>query len=47
MASAEANDGGAKKAAWITDALTQISQNTSVAGFIWFNENKEKNWLID
>lgn len=46
MASAEANDGGAKKAAWIADTFTQIAKNPKIKGWIWFNENKEKNWLI-
>lgn len=37
---------GPKKANWIYDALSKIYSNPSVAGWIWFNENKEENWLI-
>lgn len=47
MASAEANDGGAKKAAWIADAFAQIAKNPKIKGWIWFNENKERNWLMN
>jgi hypothetical protein len=37
---------GTQKAAWITDALTvQIPKHPQLAGWIWFNENKEQNWL--
>jgi len=43
MASAE----GPQKAEWITDTLSQIKANPDIAGWIWFNENKEQNWLID
>jgi hypothetical protein len=44
MASAE----GTQKAAWITDALTvQIPKYPEIKGFIWFNENKEQNWLVN
>jgi beta-mannanase len=39
---------GTQKAAWITDALTvQIPKYPEIKGFIWFNENKEQNWLVD
>jgi beta-mannanase len=38
---------GAQKPAWITDALTQIQSDSSISGWVWFNENKEKNWLVD
>jgi endoglucanase len=39
---------GAGKAAWITDALTvQIPKYPEVRGFIWFNTNKEQNWLVN
>lgn len=38
---------GPRKAAWITDALIiQIPKIPRIAGWIWFNEKKEKNWLI-
>lgn len=43
MASAE----GPEKADWIQDALLKIKNNPDIKGFIWFNENKEKNWLIN
>ena len=43
MASAESS----QKAAWITDALNQISSYSSITGFIWFNENKEQDWLVN
>jgi beta-mannanase len=47
MASADTGD-GSKKAAWIKDALTvQMPKHPKIAGFIWFNENKERNWLVD
>ncbi len=44
MASAQ----GAGKAAWITDALTvQIPKYPEIVGWIWFNQNKEQNWLVN
>ena len=43
MASAQ----GSQKAAWIVDALSQIKSDSSIAGFVWFNQNKEQNWLVD
>ncbi len=43
MASAE----GPRKAAWITDAFTvQIPKYPLVEGWIWFNENKERDWRV-
>lgn len=42
MASAQ----GPKKPAWIADALSQIYSNPKIKGWVWFNENKEKNWLV-
>jgi len=42
-----ASAAGSQKAAWITDALTvQIPKHPEIAGWVWFNENKEQNWLI-
>jgi len=38
---------GPQKPAWIADAISQIKSDKSIAGWIWFNENKEQNWLID
>jgi endoglucanase len=44
MASAE----GSQKAAWINDAFNvQIPKHPKIAGWIWFNENKEANWLVN
>jgi beta-mannanase len=38
---------GTQKAAWITDALTvQMKKYPLIEGWVWFNQNKEKNWLI-
>jgi len=43
MASAE----GPRKADWIRDALGRgLQQHPEVAGWIWFNENKERDWRI-
>lgn len=50
-ASAEAGDGGAKKAAWIQDALeVQIPNNfPQIRAVVWFNWNSEagRTWNID
>jgi hypothetical protein len=36
------------KSAWITNALTvAIKKYPNVIGWIWFNENKEANWLVN
>jgi hypothetical protein len=44
MASAE----GSQKAAWITDGLgTQIKRYPQIKGWIWFNENKERDWRVN
>ncbi len=44
MASAE----GPGKAEWIRDAFTvQLPRHPEVRGWIWFNENKEKDWRVD
>ena len=37
---------GPQKSAWIQDTLTKIKADPSIAGWIWFNENKEQNWLV-
>jgi hypothetical protein len=37
---------GPKKAEWITDALTVQMEKYNISGWVWFNENKEQNWLI-
>lgn len=39
---------GASKAKWITDTFTKdIPKYPKIAGWIWFNENKEEDWRID
>jgi endoglucanase len=39
---------GANKPEWITDAFTkQIPKYPKIAGWIWFNENKERDWRIN
>jgi len=38
---------GPQKAAWITDAISQIQSNPDIVGWVWFNTNKEQNWLIN
>lgn len=44
MATAE----GPGKAAWITDAFTvQIPKYPKIVGWIWFNENKERDWRVN
>ena len=42
-----ASAAGSQKAAWITDALTVKIPGDQIAGWVWFNENKEQNWLIN
>jgi len=37
---------GPKKAAWISDAFKQIASQPEIKGWIWFNENKEKDWRV-
>ena len=39
---------GPNKAAWITDAFTvQIPKYPNIVGWIWFNENKERDWRVN
>jgi beta-mannanase len=39
---------GTQKAAWITDAFTvQIQKYPLLAGWVWFNENKEEDWRVN
>ncbi len=39
---------GTQKSAWIADALTtQIPKYPEIKGWIWFNENKERDWRIN
>lgn len=37
---------GPKKADWINNAISNIKNDIRIFGFIWFNENKEKDWTI-
>lgn len=37
---------GEKKAAWLEDAFTQMEKYPLMKGFIYFNQNKERNWLL-
>lgn len=38
---------GSQKAAWLTDALTvQLPRYPHVTGFVYFNQDKERNWLL-
>jgi len=39
---------GSQKAAWITDAFTtQMQNHPDIVGWMWFNENKEKDWRVN
>ena len=38
-------DGNAK-AAWIRDAATHLADYPQLVGWIWFNENKERDWRV-
>lgn len=43
-----ASAAGPNKAAWISDAFgVQIKKYPLVKGWVWFNENKEKDWRIN
>lgn len=42
-----ASTDGPQKPAWIEYALTVGMNKYNISGFIWFNENKERNWLIN
>jgi hypothetical protein len=35
-----------EKASWITEALTTKMSQYRIAGWVWFNEHKEQNWLV-
>ncbi|MDO8572405.1 MAG: Ig-like domain-containing protein [bacterium] len=42
-----ASAGGPGKAAWIKDALTvQLYKYPEVVGWLWFNQNKERDWRV-
>ncbi|MFA6493851.1 MAG: glycosyl hydrolase [Candidatus Paceibacterota bacterium] len=39
---------GPEKSAWISDAfLMQIPKYPNIVGWIWFNENKERDWRVN
>jgi len=38
---------GPLKSVWIADALSKIKSDPKISGWVWFNENKEQNWLMD
>jgi beta-mannanase len=38
---------GGKKSIWIRDFLSQLAQNPSIVGFVWFQYDKETDWRID
>ena len=42
-----ASEQGTQKAAWITDALNVQIPSDGIAGWIWFNVNKEQDWLVN
>lgn len=43
-----ASAAGENKAAWITDTFTKdILKYPKVEGWVWFNENKERDWRMD
>ena len=38
---------GPRKAEWMEDAfLTQMPKYPLLHGWVWFNQNKERNWLV-
>ncbi len=42
-----ASQADTRKSAWITDAISvQIPKHPEIKGWIWFNEQKERNWLV-
>ena len=39
---------GSQKAAWITEGLgTHVKNYPNIAGWVWFNQNKEKDWRVN
>lgn len=42
-----ASGAGTNKAAWITDALNTQMAKYNIAGWVWFNENKERDWRVN
>jgi hypothetical protein len=37
---------GAQKAHWMRDAFSSMQKYPALEGWIWFNQNKEHNWLL-
>lgn len=35
-----------RKPAWISDTITTIKMTSGLAGWVWFNEDKEKDWRV-
>lgn len=43
-----ASTAGSQKAQWISDGLgSRIHDYQNIAGWIWFNQNGERNWLVN
>lgn len=43
-----ASASGQKKSEWITDALgTQVYLHPEIKGWVWFNQNKERDWRVN
>jgi hypothetical protein len=40
-------DSGGDKALWIRELLTFLARERNIAGFIWFNHDKEADWRLD
>jgi beta-mannanase len=40
-------EAGGSKASWNTDLVAQLSSQSDVMGFVWFNHNKETDWRIN
>lgn len=41
------SEAGGSKAAWNTDLISYLAAQPDVAGFVWFNLNKETDWRIN
>ena len=37
---------GPQKADWLRDAFEEMETYSTLKGFIYFNQNKERNWLL-
>src|SRR5579872_698523 len=38
---------GSQKAGWISSIPTELAKYPLVSGWVWFNQNKEQNWLVN